>query len=138
MPEYLKLVKQFNDTGVVLMQYELKIQTAWNTRNPTIRYSIWVTHPQRMRPRPRQIYWNKIVCANFYNCLYLNLKDQYQCIMLRPVGGWPGKLWKWKLSRNGCNSHNLLKKKDCSTYSRHSSCILCAWMCHVQFLSCLL
>ena len=40
MPEYLKLVKQFNDTGVVLMQYELKIQTAWNSRNPSIRCSV--------------------------------------------------------------------------------------------------
>ena len=37
MPEYAKLVKQFNDTGVVLMQYELKVQTTWNSKNPSIR-----------------------------------------------------------------------------------------------------
>ena len=29
MPEYNQLVKQFNDTGVILMQYELK---AWCTK----------------------------------------------------------------------------------------------------------
>ena len=34
LPEYRKLVKQYNDTGVFLMQYELKIQEGWNNRNP--------------------------------------------------------------------------------------------------------
>ena len=38
MPEYRKLVKQYNDTGTVLMQYELKIQEAWHRHNPSIRH----------------------------------------------------------------------------------------------------
>ena len=37
MPEYRKLVKQYNDTGVFLMQYELRVQEGWTIRNPTIR-----------------------------------------------------------------------------------------------------
>ena len=38
MPEYRKLVRQYNDTGVVLMQYELRIQESWNRQNPSIRH----------------------------------------------------------------------------------------------------
>ena len=37
MPEYRRLVKQFNDTGVCLMQFELRVQTAWGEKNPSIR-----------------------------------------------------------------------------------------------------
>jgi len=37
MPEYRKLVKQFNDTGVILMRHEVDVQTAWLNRNPSIR-----------------------------------------------------------------------------------------------------
>ena len=29
MPEYRKLVKQFNDAGVVLMKHEVRVQLAW-------------------------------------------------------------------------------------------------------------
>ena len=38
MPEYRKLVRQYNDTGVLLMQYELRIQESWNHQNPSIRH----------------------------------------------------------------------------------------------------
>ena len=38
MPEYRKLVRQYNDTGVLLMQYELRIQESWNRQNPSIRH----------------------------------------------------------------------------------------------------
>ena len=37
MPEYRKLVKQFNDAGVVLMKHEVRVQLAWLHRNPSIR-----------------------------------------------------------------------------------------------------
>jgi dynein heavy chain len=35
MPEYRKLVKQYNDTGVMLMRYEINVQEGW--KNPRIR-----------------------------------------------------------------------------------------------------
>lgn len=38
MPEYRKLVRQYNDTGVLLMQYELKVQGYWTKHNPSIRH----------------------------------------------------------------------------------------------------
>ena len=37
MPEYRKLVKQFNDAWVVLMKHEVRVQLAWLHRNPSIR-----------------------------------------------------------------------------------------------------
>jgi hypothetical protein len=40
MPEYRKLVKQFNDTGVVLMKHEVEVQMAWLRRNPSIRHNV--------------------------------------------------------------------------------------------------
>jgi hypothetical protein len=45
MPEYRKLVKQFNDTGVILMRHEVDVQTAWLNRNPSIRQSFGHTKP---------------------------------------------------------------------------------------------
>ena len=36
MPEYRKLVRQYNDTGVLLMKFELSVQEKY--RNPRIRH----------------------------------------------------------------------------------------------------
>ena len=37
LKEYRKLVKQYNEAGIFLMQYELKVQEGWTFRNPKIR-----------------------------------------------------------------------------------------------------
>jgi hypothetical protein len=48
MPEYRKLVKQFNDTGVILMRHEVDVQTAWLNRNPSIRQFFGHTKPHEV------------------------------------------------------------------------------------------
>ena len=35
MPEYKKLIRQYNDAGVVLMKFEINVQESW--KNPRIR-----------------------------------------------------------------------------------------------------
>jgi hypothetical protein len=37
MPEYRRLVKQYNEAGVILMKHEVRVQMAWLNRNPSIR-----------------------------------------------------------------------------------------------------
>ena len=37
LKEYRKLIRQYNESGIYLMQYELKVQEGWTFRNPKIK-----------------------------------------------------------------------------------------------------